>query len=1617
MNKTIKFTVLFFVLLFLINPDILGQIDKRFWFVAPETTRAHNKAPGVLRVTAFENAANVTISMPTNPDFQPIQLNVPANSQLMHEFHDAVIVRDGRVIFEEMLWTIENGTMDALSGEGYSFPNDWQGWSAGTPFNKGILIESDEFISVYYEVANGSNPERFNLKGGNALGTEFLIPSQNIYVNHQNTPNAREKVDIVATEDNTVITIELTDDHAIEGHAAGSTFTITLNRGQTYSLRSTSRDRRRHLGGTYITSNRPIAVTISDDSIAHRDGTSNTRGMGHYDLVGDQLVPISIIGTEYIAMHTAYNTSTVYESTDQKVFIWAATDQPGGTQVSVNGVATGPRLGRGEFVMTDISNNAIYITATAPVYVYQFASFRYELGSAILPAINCTGSRQVSFQKINNADFLVQIMTQYKYRNDLVMLPSETHAHLNDLNWVRVPGTGPAGHEDTWYSAVKNFPQNTISTERPYTIMFNPSIPDHYGLFHLSILDANGASMSYGYFSSYNQLHIDGPSMSCRGSEITLSTNQAGVDLMWFHESNPGAPFATAESVTVTESGLYWVEMQYSGCVASDQLNVQFAVPEFDLGEDQILCPGEELSFEFNQFTSGETFQWTLNGEDFSADNNFSLTIEPSTTYVIGLTVTDEMGCYDTQTITARGLPAPIIDWNIGETNDICLGDEIRNLSPNHRYEWSFNGTVLNPGEPEQNYIEPTESGLYSLTVWTEEECLDTYSRQINVNPLPVVELNDIEVCHGETGTFTIDGALYETIRWHNNETGSSITLSESVPEVSVTVTNEYGCEATATAEFTVHNQIPFDYEDVRICAGVGFDVEVDGSLFSNIVWQFNSEPPYTTDPENINSFLGELDEEGTYTITAVDNNGCDVSSTFDVEIYIGNPPLEIENFNEYAESGFMCSMDTIRISTPGHMFSSYKWSFREVTDPVFMDIGDEPYIIATVPGIYRLEATETFGCRNEDEIEVELYPQPEFYLFDVTLCPGTEEFRFEIDWLFVDGLDILNVQWLHDTDEEATSITVPNVGTYTVTVWDERGCFRTESAAAEHYIVPTINLTDIEFCDNESRIISLSDVVDTDDIRNHTWSWASGSSTDNDISITESGEYTLTVEDNNLHFDENFDEIGCFTSVTFTATMNPSPVFSLGEDRAVCIGETITIEIDDTYTRYEWGGNAEDDQPAFYVLTTPGENSVNLQVWNEHNCSSSSSLQVNVIEHPVVNLPDIPTKCAGESTDLSVGFNPNNYSIYWDTPKGYIRDTNSIQAEMGRYAVSVTDQYGCRSVAETFIDWIELPRAYFSPEDVEALCPIDLPFIIELGGDIDQFQEITWHDNRFFNEYRRPANILDTVNVAYIRDLNNCLSMLTHTVHLQQPNFFMVGDTVEACEPELIVLDGGEFTFREGSDDEIRYDIIEYNWFLNSRENPIAEADQQHLEIHESGRYIVEVFDGCWVLTDTFDVSYYPSPIIAGLDTMFYAQVTAFVEGGTMPYSYVLNDGIPQTNHTFMNVPNGEHIIWVEDAHGCETFAVFNLDSDYDIEIPNFFTPNGDGINDDWIIEGLERLPESIVYIYNRYGKLLRKFKAADQPWDGTYLNRPLPSDDYWYVIHLLPVDKYIRGNVTLIR
>lgn len=123
--------------------------------------------------------------------------------------------------------------------------------------------------------------------------------------------------------------------------------------------------------------------------------------------------------------------------------------------------------------------------------------------------------------------------------------------------------------------------------------------------------------------------------------------------------------------------------------------------------------------------------------------------------------------------------------------------------------------------------------------------------------------------------------------------------------------------------------------------------------------------------------------------------------------------------------------------------------------------------------------------------------------------------------------------------------------------------------------------------------------------------------------------------------------------------------------------------------------------------------------------------------------------------------------------------------------------------------------------------------------------------------------------------------------------------------------------------------------------------------------------------------------------------------------------DGINyQEKSIFTEVPKGNYFAYIRNKTNCEFISFPFTILDY----PTFFTPNGDGINDEWKISNINQFPNSIIYIFDRYGKLLKQLNSKSVGWNGNLNGLPLPSDDYWFQL-ILYDNQIINGHFSLKR
>lgn len=207
---------------------------------------------------------------------------------------------------------------------------------------------------------------------------------------------------------------------------------------------------------------------------------------------------------------------------------------------------------------------------------------------------------------------------------------------------------------------------------------------------------------------------------------------------------------------------------------------------------------------------------------------------------------------------------------------------------------------------------------------------------------------------------------------------------------------------------------------------------------------------------------------------------------------------------------------------------------------------------------------------------------------------------------------------------------------------------------------------------------------------------------------------------------------------------------------------------------------------------------------------------------------------------------------------------------------------------------------------------------------------------------------------------------------------------------------------------------------FVWEKDGQTLTATTPFLEITETGNYKVTVTNngGC---TDTATTVVKESSKAiayaeAGLDFHTYQTVTVYTTGGSGSYLYSLDGGSYQSSPIFTGVTQGLHTVTVKDENGCGEIVLEVFVLDY----PKFFTPNGDGANDTWQISGLRNQPQAIIYIFDRYGKLITSLKPSSRGWDGTLNGHDLPSTDYWFTVlykNILGQDRQFKAHFSLVR
>ncbi|MDU8886098.1 T9SS type B sorting domain-containing protein [Yeosuana sp. MJ-SS3] len=359
---------------------------------------------------------------------------------------------------------------------------------------------------------------------------------------------------------------------------------------------------------------------------------------------------------------------------------------------------------------------------------------------------------------------------------------------------------------------------------------------------------------------------------------------------------------------------------------------------------------------------------------------------------------------------------------------------------------------------------------------------------------------------------------------------------------------------------------------------------------------------------------------------------------------------------------------------------------------------------------------------------------------------------------------------------------------------------------------------------------------------------------------------------------------------------------------------------------------------------------------------------------------------------------NPNSYSNISNPEILYLRVTNELTGcfSLGQITldVSLTNSQNSELIA-CDDDGVEDGISRFVLNDATASLIDGLPS----GLDISYYQ--TYEDalletSKLEATYVNKTPYSDTI-FSRAENANNCygISELKLTVEKlpevesELITYYCLNNYPQTItlKPDILNIDANNYT---------------YNWSTDETSYAI--------QINEPGIYTVNVgnANGCFkekrIIVEAANIASVES--INVIDASQNNIITVLASGeGQYDYALFNSDGTIYTNYQpsniFENVKPGIYTVNIRDV---ENNCGIIQDLVSVIGFPKYFTPNNDGINDTWQVYGVSDIfqPNTIIYIYNRYGKLVKQLSPTSKGWDGKFNGELLPNNDYWFAVEL---------------
>lgn len=946
--------------------------------------------------------------------------------------------------------------------------------------------------------------------------------------------------------------------------------------------------------------------------------------------------------------------------------------------------------------------------------------------------------------------------------------------------------------------------------------------------------------------------------------------------------------------------------------------------------------------------------------------------------------------------------PSPVSNSGI-ISNVNCFGGSTGGVNitplggtPPYSYVWtnSLGNTVSTVQD-----LSSVSSGTYAVQITDNNGCSLSNSYQVT-QPNQMLNnsavLSNVTCYSGSNGSIDLQawgGTAPYTYLWTTGSSNQDIT-GLTVGNYSVTITDNKGCVKSSNYTITQPTIITSQMNSTPVtCFGFSNGIASVIATGGTSPYAYNWQNTSTVFAQN-SATLANV-PASTYTVNITDANGCSISNSTTIsQPSVVSSSLTFTNVNCHGGNDGSINLSV----SGGNAPYGYTW-----VNAANQNIAVTQDLLQIPADTFTVTITDANGCVStmNQVISEPALPLSSTSAVTNVLCFGNSTGSIAIN--ATGGTTPYTFNWV--SGQSTSTISNLSAGTYSFTITDFNGC---NSSGNWNVIQPNAPLSITNSLVNVTCNGFMNGSINTSvsgGTSPYDFNWSNGiyllAYDTEDLTSIPAETYALLVVDNH----------GCSITDTFVITQPTALNNTLTGINILCHSDSTgsinltTFGATPPYS-YVWSnGITSEDQSSIPAGT------YQVTITDANGCLKSDSIVLTEPQFPITysfTTADVTCRDGSNgSINLTVAGGTPLYTYTWSNASSNALN-DSLTA--GVYSFLVTDANGCTATDSMTI---YQPAALTINESITPVTCYGLSDgLIDLStiGGTPPYQ-FTWFNSTFALSAQTEDLIdfpKDTYQVEII-DSNGCF--YEYFLVLPQP------DSLYITTNDVMVTCFG------GTDGAIDISVFggnpgyTYQWSTGEVTEDISNLP--------SGTYNVLVSDtkNCTDSAEIVIVS--PEPISSSITTtavscIDQADGSALVEatGGVGLFTYLWSNGT--SNALNESLSNTLYSVLITDALGCTgtDSVVVPINPVSCIDPVNCFTPNGDQVNDTWVIDNMALYPDLSLTIFNKWGNLVFEQKGTYSPWDGTYDSRALPAGTYYYIINLNYLDRApVTGTINILK